>query len=110
MRKPRVYLTINKGLDVSAATVYGDVVTIFDKTPPNIFAVGTMAFYIKQKISEAISSDYLIVGGNSTLCLVTAMILYEKHGFVNLLLYNIKQNTYEPRVLPRHMLQTKKEA
>lgn len=106
MRKPRVYLTNNKGLDMSSAAVYGDIVTLFDKTPPNLFATSTIAYTIKQKLADAEPSDYVIVGGNSLLCLITFGILYEKHGFVNLLLYDIRNNTYEPRVLPRHQLST----
>ena len=106
MRKPRVYLVNNKNLDMSGAQVYGDLVVLFDRLPPTLFQVSTIAYQLKQKLVDAESSDYLVVGGNSLLQLITFGILYEKHGFVNLLLYDVRSNTYEPRVLPRHQLST----
>lgn len=105
-RKPRVYLVNNKNLDMSGATCYGELVVLFDRLPPNLFQVSTIAYHIKQKLADAESSDYIVVGGNSLLQLITFGIFYDRFGLVNLLLYDVRANTYQPRVLFRHMLIT----
>jgi len=109
MRKPRCYLVNTKDLDMSGAQVYGDVVNLYDKYPSNFFNTSTQAYYLKQKLVEAQSSDYLVMAGNLVLTIIVFGILYERFGFVNILLYDIRNNTYVPRVIPRHQLVANKE-
>jgi hypothetical protein len=110
MRKPIVYLpNNNKGLDTSAASVYGDIVTLYPNQTPNVFQTASQAFHLRNLLKDAVSSDYLMVGGNALLLLLVFGILYERFGFVNVLLYDMKNNEYHPRVIPRHQLQTNKE-
>lgn len=94
MRKPRCYLVNNRDFDTKSAEAYGDVVTLYDGQPSDIFSTSKHAFAIKNKLKEADSSDYLIVAGNMVLVLVTFGVLYEKFGFVNVLLYDVRSTQY----------------
>lgn len=105
MRKPRCYTVNTKPLDMSAATVYGDIVQLYENGPVNYHNPGAMAHHLKIKLKDAISSDYLICSGNVLLNIIAFSILYEQHGLVNLLLYDIRTSTYTPRVLFRHQLE-----
>lgn len=104
-RKPRAYIVNNKDFDLSGAAIYGDVVVLYDKQPTDIFSTSKHAFSLKQKLSEMQSSDYLVVGGNMILVILAFGIIYEKFGFVNLLLFDVRTLEYTPRVVPRHQLQ-----
>ena len=90
---------------MSGAVVYGDLVTVYEGQPSDIFSTSKHAFNIKQKLADMESSDYLIVGGNMILVLIAFGIIYEKFAFVNLLLFDVRTGTYTARVLPRHQLQ-----
>lgn len=104
-RKPRVYLVNKKDFDMSGAAVYGDLTLLYDSQPQDIFSTSKHAFSIKQKLQDMTSSDYLVVGGNMILVLIAFGIIYEKFGFVNLLLFDVRTMQYTPRVLPKHQLQ-----
>lgn len=103
-RKPKCYLVNNKEFDLSGAKAYGDIVTLYDGKAPDVFNTSRHAFALKEKLAGAISSDYLIVGGNVVLILLAFGVLYEKFGFVNLLLFDVRTSTYTPRVVPKHQL------
>lgn len=104
-RRPRVYLVNNKDFDMSGALVYGDLTLLYDGQPQDIFSTSKHAFAIKQKLVDMKSSDYLIVGGNMILVLIAFGIIYEKFGFVNLLLFDVRSMQYTARVIPKHQLQ-----
>lgn len=105
MRKPRCYLVNNRDFDTKSAEAYGDVVTLYDGQPQDVFSTSKHAFGIKNKLKDMDSSDYLIVAGNMVLVLVTFGIIYEKFGFVNVLLYDVRSSQYTARVIPKHQLQ-----
>ncbi len=109
MRKPKVYLVNNRDFDMEGARVYGDLVLLYDGQPNDVFSTSKHAFAIKQKLEDMQSSDYLIVAGNMILVLIAFGIIYEKFGFVNLLLYDVRSSQYTARVLPKHQLQGGKD-
>jgi hypothetical protein len=104
-RKPKVFLVNQRDFDMSGAKVYGDLVTLYEGQPSDIFSTSKHAYQIKQKLADAQSSDYLVVAGNMVLVVIAFGILYERFGFVNLLLFNIKTSEYTPRVVAKHQLQ-----
>lgn len=106
MRKPKVYLVNNRDFDMENAKVYGDLSILYEGQPNDIFSTSKHAFQIKQKLQDMQSSDYLVVAGNMILVLITFGIIYEKFGFVNLLLYDVRSSQYTARVLPKHQLQS----
>lgn len=110
MRKPRCYVIYSKSsLDMSSAAIYGDLVPIYPEPPRSFFNTSMHANYIKKILAGAGSSDYLMMTGNVTLVAIAFGVLYEKFGYVNVLLYDIRNNVYQPRVIPRHQLQLPKE-
>jgi len=108
MRKPKVYLVNNRDFDMKGAAVYGDVCLLYDTQPKDVFSTSRHAFAIKQKLEDMQSSDFLVVAGNMILVLIAFGIIYEKFGFVNLLLYDVRTSQYTARVLPKHQLQGEK--
>lgn len=108
MRKPRVFLINNRDFDMENAKVYGDLVLLYEGQPQDVFSTSKHAFQIRQKLQDMESSDYLIVAGNMILVLIAFGIIYEKFGFVNLLLYDVRSSQYTARVLPKHQLQGEK--
>lgn len=104
-RKPKCYLINNRDFDISGAMIYGDVVILYEGQPQDVFSTSKHAFGIKQKLKDMQSSDYLIVAGNMILVLIAFGIIYEKFGFVNLLLFDVRTLQYTARVVPRHQLQ-----
>lgn len=107
-RRPKVYLVNNKDFLLQSAEVYGDIVVLYQGQPQDVFSTSKHAFMIKQKLANMESSDYLICGGNMILVLISFGIIYEKFGFCNLLLFDVRTSTYTPRVIPRHQLQGEK--
>lgn len=104
MRKPRVYLVNNRDFDMKGAEVYGDLVTLYEGQPLDVFSTSKHAFGIKKKLEDMIASDYLICAGNMILVLLTFGIIYEKFGFVNVLLFDVRTSLYTARVVPKHQL------
>ena len=107
MRKPKVYVTNNKDYDLSGAAVYGDIEVIYPSKPPNIFNTSSHAFHIREALKDAQSSDYLLISGSMLLVILAWGVLYEKFGFVNVLLFDVRTSEYTARVIPRHQLQSK---
>lgn len=107
-RKPKVYLVNNRDLDMVGAAPYGDLVILYDDKPKDVFSTSKKAYEIKQKLIDMQSSDYLIVAGNMILVLITFGVIYEKFGFVNLLLFDVRTSQYTARVLPKHQLSGEK--
>lgn len=105
MRKPKVYLINDKAFDMSSAKVYGDLDILYPEQPKDVFSTSRRAFEIKNKLKDMISSDYLICAGNMILVLLAFGIIYEKFGFVNILIFDIKKSEYTARVVPKHQLQ-----
>lgn len=105
MRKPRVYLVNNRDFDMEGAKVFGELVVLYEGQPNDVFSTSKHAYTIKNKLKDMESSDYLIAAGNMILVLISFGIIYEKFGFVNLLLYDVRSSQYTARVLPRHQLQ-----
>jgi hypothetical protein len=104
-RKPRAYLVNNKGFDMTGAQVYGDLCILYDSQPQDVFSTSKHAFTIKQRLADMQSSDYLVVGGNMILVLLAFGVIYERFGYVNLLLFDVRTQEYTPRVVPKHQLQ-----
>lgn len=110
MRKPKVFLMNNRDFDMEGARVYGDLLILYEGQPNDVFSTSKHAFKIKQQLDflDIQSSDYLIVAGNMILVLIAFGIIYEKFGFVNLLLYDVRSSQYTARVLPKHQLSGEK--
>lgn len=105
MRKPRCYIVNDKKYDTSQAEVYGDVIVLYQERPRDVFSTSRRAFEMKEKLRGMESSDYLVCAGNMILVLLAFGIIYEKFGFVNLLLFDVINSTYTARVVPKHQLQ-----
>jgi hypothetical protein len=101
---PKVYVVNNKSFDLAPAKMYGDVEVLYEGTPNDIFMTSKHVHIIKQKLLAMESSDYLLLVGNLVVNALAFAITMERFGFVNILLYNIKDNRYEPRVIHRHQL------
>jgi hypothetical protein len=109
-RKPRCYVPNNKGYDLSPLAVYGDTVFLYENQASDIFMTSKHAHYIKDKLKDMESSDYLVCVGNIILNMLAFGVIMEKFGFVNMLLYDVRTMTYTPRVIPKWQLQKTKEA
>ncbi len=101
---PKVYVVNNKNLDLSPAKVYGEVVVLCDGAPNDIYMVSKHAHTLKRQLQDMNSSDYLAVAGHMLLCMLAFSIILEKFGFVNLLLFNVHDMSYTPRVVAKHQL------
>ncbi len=101
---PKVYVVEKKEFDLSGAATFGQIEILFEK-PRGIFFTSQKAFDIKDKLKDMQSSDYLVVGGNIILVLIAGLIIYEKFGFVNLLLFDVRSCEYTARVIARHHIQ-----
>lgn len=104
MRKPRCYLINNRDFNVTGAETYGEVVTLYDGQPHDVFSTSKHAFNIKNKLSDMESSDYLIIAGNMILVLIAFGVILKKFNYVNVLLFDVRQSTYTARVIPDHQL------
>jgi len=108
--KPRCFVTNNKGYDLTALASYGDVVLLYEGQAADIFMTSKHAHYIKDKLKDMQSGDFLVCVGNMILNMLAFGVVMEKFGFVNLLLFDVRTMTYTPRMIPRWQLQqTKKE-
>ena len=68
MRKPRCYIVENKKRhDLSSATVYGDVIILYETQPSDVFMLSKHTYTIKKMLEDAEQSDYLIISGNMIL-------------------------------------------
>lgn len=104
MRKPRCYLINNRDFDMQGAAVYGDVITLYEGQPQDVFSTSKHIFTIKKKLDGMQSSDYLVIAGNMILVLIAFGIIYEAFGFVNVLLFDVRTSIYTARVIARHQL------
>lgn len=103
--RPKVYVVNNKGFDMSTAEIHGDIVYLFEDNPPkDIFNTSRKILEIKQKLANASSGDYLVVAGNIILVILAFGVLYERFKFVTLLLYDMKNEQYTPRIVAKHHL------
>ena len=109
MRKPKVYVSNNKDYDLSGAAVYGDIEILYASKPSNIFSTSSHAFYLKEALKDAQSSDYLLISGSMLLVILAFGILYERFKFVNVLLYDVRTSEYTARVIPAHQLQANRK-
>lgn len=105
---PKVYIISKKDFDLSGAEAYGNVVVLYEDKPKDVFSTSRHAFTLKNKLQGMDSSDYLVVGGNMILVLLAFGIIYEKFGFVNVLLFDVRTSEYTARVIPKHQLQGEK--
>jgi hypothetical protein len=54
MRSPRVLLVNNKGLDMTSAKAYGELITLYPEQPNDVFACSKHTFIIKNKLKDAV--------------------------------------------------------
>ena len=105
MRRPYCYIVENKkGHDLGSAEVYGDVMIVYQHPPADVFMLSKHAFTLKTLLDEAQPSDYLIVSGNMILAMLAFSVLLKKFGSVNVLLFDVRNNQYVPRVVAQHQL------
>ena len=101
---PKVYITNTKSFDMSPAKKYGELVVMYDGSPHDIFMLSKHIHIIKTKLAEMDKSDYLLLSGNLILNMLAGAIVLEKFGYINLLLYDVRNMKYETRVIHTHQL------
>lgn len=105
MRKPRCYIVENrKGHDLSSAAIYGDITTLYEGQTADIFMVSKHMHQLKQLLADVEQNDYLIVSGNMILAMIAFGIMLQKLGSVNVLLFDVRNMCYVPRVIAKHQL------
>lgn len=105
----KVYIVNDKNYDLTAAGKFGEVHLIYPGNVSDIFMVSKHVYFIKHRLKDMDSSDYLAVTGNMILCMLAFAVIMEKFGFVNVLLFNVRDLSYTPRVVARHQIQEGKD-
>lgn len=103
-QRPKVFVVSNKDYNLDPAKIYGDVTILYDEQPRDVFMTSRHAFILKQRLAQSGSSDFLAIAGNMILLCLAFGILMERHGFVNLLLFDLRTMTYVPRVVAKHQI------
>ena len=104
-RRARVYIVENrKNNDLTSARAFGDLVILYPHSPTEVFMVSKHAYNIKKMLSESQPTDWLIVSGNMILTIIAFGVLLQKHGFVNVLLFDVRTLEYVPRAISKHNL------
>lgn len=63
----------------------------------NIFATDRLRYELEQKMKNIQPDDYLLLGGNTVINSIAAIIMYEKTGIVNFFIYDAKTKEYVKR-------------
>ena len=98
-RKPLVYVPNKSFHDFKGATKFGDLVFLTEGRLPNRYQLNEMAMVCGEELADASRDDYLLVSGPTTLNCIAAAILAHKHGKVNFLIYDQKQDKYTHRAI-----------
>jgi hypothetical protein len=99
-----VYVVHNNYLNLKPAEMFGEVRVLYNGTPPDLYNLSRHAGYIKTALKDSQPSDFIACTGTIILNILAAGIMMEKHGFINLLIYDMRSGVYKPKVLGRHQL------
>lgn len=94
--KPKVWITNRSSHDFSAAEKYGTLCYLTEGLMRKRNVVH-MARTFESVLSDSSPDDYLLPTSLTIMSMVAALVFYQKHGRVNLLIF--EDNTYRARTL-----------
>lgn len=96
---PKVYV-LNDNHDYSAASMYGDVVTIIGGRISR-FSTSLMHRILRSGLKDSTKDDFIVVSSLTVLCVIACAVFVMKHKRLNLLIHKLedKRNTYLLRTL-----------
>jgi len=95
---PKVYIPNNSGHDFSNAEEYGTPVFITEGTIDR-FKINQMYREVADALKDSTDEDYIIVSGLTQINVVLTSAFAYKHGVLNMLIYDVKEERYILRKL-----------
>lgn len=93
---PNVYIPNRSGHDFSGAKNFGDLVFVTDGRIEK-FRINNMYRIVVEKLEGSHPDDFIMATGLTQINVVLASVFAFKHGRLNLLIYDVKTDTYVPR-------------
>lgn len=100
METPRVFIANYAGHDYTDAAQYGELNWI---TRNNISfqSLDRVKALVAERILETRSEDWLALSGTIVISVVAAIMWYQTHGIVKLLVFDSKLNKYRPLIVSK---------
>lgn len=70
----------------------------------DVFDIHRVVYTIKEKIKQSKEDDYLLLAGSIVLNCIAFSLWLERHGMVNLLIYNSKERCYTLRKITHRQM------
>jgi len=96
LRSPHVYIPNRSNHDFTKARDFGELCFITEGSV-NRFSVNDIARQVREAMSDATASDYLIISSLPVLNAIAAAIFAHRFGRLNLLLHDAKTGGYLSR-------------
>lgn len=100
----RVFIVNNGGHDYSDAERFGEVVFLTDEAIRKD-DIHQMYRLLSASLADSQPEDYLLVSSLTSLCMVAAAILADKHGELHLLMFKDGQYIYRDIILESRQVQ-----
>ena len=94
-----VWIVNNSGHDFSPAYEYGDNLYYLTNGRVNIFKTHKVINEIKGKMQNFRKDDWLLLSGNSILCVIAVQVALAMYGQVKVLIYNAITGSYAKAIL-----------
>ena len=94
----KVFILNNTNHDYSKAERYGRLVDVTKGKVP-IFKTSTVRAMLEEGLVDFTEDDYLLLAGPAILCIMAAIVLYNKFDTVKFLVFDAKQQNYVVRHL-----------
>jgi hypothetical protein len=95
----KVWITNKSGHDFSPAEKFGQLLFLTSGVLPSKFSVNMLYRTFVEALENSSPNDYILIAGPSTALAVLVAIFAQKHGRVNFLIHDTKDNKYEERCL-----------
>lgn len=90
---PRVFITNSAGHDFSNAKQFGELVWV-TKGFVSFHSLDRLKHILSEKLQDTNKDDYLLLSGTQVICVVSALVWYEKHKQINILVHDKKHYGY----------------
>lgn len=91
-----IYIVNSAGHNFSEAERFGQV-EVLTEGKVNIFSTERIKGELEEGLRNVGKDDYLLLSGNVVLNVLAALIMKEKTGVINMLIYDAARKTYVPR-------------
>lgn len=94
---PTVFITNKSGHDFTAARQFGTICFLTEEDRFSKFSINAIYREFSRALKNSGPDDYLLISGPSSMLVVAAAILGHMHGFLNVLVYDVKKGGYQER-------------